>query len=99
MAWRCPTPAATGQQAPTQLRQRPANVAHRTTTEARQVRVARQSVPLPLSRAAMLQPSNGAVAKLNAPATTTPAQKVAVAPTAPSAEQNSNNDSAVAAGR
>jgi hypothetical protein len=100
MAWSRQTLAASGHQPPTQLRQRPANaVAHRPTTEGKQIRVARQPVPLPHARAAMLQPSNDAAGKSAGPATTTPAQQAAATPVTPSAEQKSTVDGAVVAGR
>jgi len=98
MAWSRQMLVASGQLAPTQ-RQRAAKPAHRTTTEARQVHTARQSVPLPLSRAAMLQPSNGAAGKTDRPATATSAQQAAATPAAPLAEQKSNDEGAIVAGR
>ena len=100
MAWSRQTLAAAGHRTPAQLRQHPAStLAHRTTAEGKQVRIARQVVPLPLSRAAMLQPTNSAAGKPNGSATTAPAQQAATTPTAPSAEPKPNNDSVVVAGR
>ena len=101
MAWsRQALAAASGHRTPAQLRQHPASaMAHRTTAEGKQVRVARQAVPLPLSRAAMLQPTNSAAGKPNGSATAAPAQQAATTPTAPSAEPKPNNDSVVVAAR
>ena len=93
MAWSRQTLAASGHRTPAQLRQHPANaMAHRTTT-GKQVRIARQVVPLPLSRAAMLQPATSATGKPNGSATTAPAQQAATTPMAPPVEQKSNDDS------
>jgi hypothetical protein len=64
MAWSRQMLSASGHQAPTQLRQRSASaIAHRATTPARQVRVARQAVPLPPARVALLQPADHAAGK------------------------------------
>jgi len=76
--------SASGHQAPTQLRQRPASaIAHRATTPARQVRVARQAVPLPPARVALLQPADHAAGKPDGP------------PDKPGAEANFNTTRAV----
>src|SRR4249919_152702 len=54
MAWSRQVLSASGHQAPAQFRQRPANaVAHRATTAVKQVRAARQVVPLPPAKIAM----------------------------------------------
>ena len=84
MAWSRQMLSASGHQAPTQLRQRPASaIAHRATTPARQVRVARQAVPLPPARVAMLQPADRAAGKPDGP------------PDKPGAEANFNTTKAV----
>jgi len=68
MAWSRQMLSASRHQAPTQLRQRPASaIAHRATTPARQVRVARQAVPLPPARVALLQPADHAAGKPDGP--------------------------------
>ena len=112
MAWSRQTLSASGHQAPTQLRPRPASgVAHRATTAGRQVRVARQAVPLPPSRIAMSGKSDGPPDKLGAEANfnatkampehaaTAPAQQATAATVAPPPEQKSNNDDAAASSR
>ncbi len=97
MAWSRQTLSASGHQAPTQIRQRPASgVAHRATTAGRQVRVARQAVPLPPSRIAMLRHTDKAMPEHVA---TAPAQEATAATIAPSPEQKSNNDDAVVSSR
>jgi hypothetical protein len=84
MAWSRQMLSASGHQAPTQLRQRPASaIAHRATTPARQVRVARQAVPLPPARVALLQPADHAAGKPDGP------------PDKPGAEANFNTTRAV----
>src|SRR4029078_11866009 len=68
MAWSRQMLSASGHQAPTQLRQRPASaIAPRATPPARQVRVARQPVPLPPARVALLQPADHAARKPDGP--------------------------------
>jgi hypothetical protein len=64
MAWSRQVLAGSGHQAPAPVRPRPANgVAHRVTTPRKQVRVARQAVPLPSARVAMVQPADHAAGK------------------------------------
>jgi len=61
MAWSRQILSASGHQAPTQ---RPASATvHRATTPARQVRVARQVVPLPPARVAMVPPADNVAGK------------------------------------
>lgn len=61
MAWSRQMLSASGHQAPTQ---RPASATvHRATTPARQVRVARQVVPLPPARVAMVPPADNVAGK------------------------------------
>ena len=74
MAWSRQTSSMAGHLAPTQLRQRSANeVAHRPTTvgkslkPAAQARVARQAVPLPRAKVAMLQPADNVADRSDVP--------------------------------
>ena len=117
MAWSRQMLSASGHQATTQLRQRPASsIAHRATTAGKQVRVARQAVPLLPARVATVAPADNAAGKPDGPpdrlraeanfnttnakpehVATAPAQQATAAPLAPSPEQKSNNDDAVAA--
>jgi len=116
MAWSRQMLSASGHQAPTQLRQRPATgIAHGATTAGKQVRVARQAVPLPPSRVVMVPPADNAAGKpdgsLGAEANfnttravpehvaTAHAQQATAAPLALSPEQKSNNGDAVVASR
>jgi hypothetical protein len=105
MAWSRQMLSASGHQAPTQ---RPASaIVHRATTPARQVRAARQAVPLPPARVAMVPPADraadktdGSPDKLGAEANFNTTKAVPEhAATAPSPEQKSNNDDAVVASR
>jgi hypothetical protein len=116
MAWSRQMLSASGHQATTQLRQRPASsIAHRATTAGKQVRVARQAVPLLPARVATVAPADNAAGKPDGPpdrlraeanfnttkavpehVATARAQQATPAPTAPSPEQKSNNDDAVA---
>src|SRR3954454_20408178 len=83
MAWSRQILSASGHQAPT--RQRPASsIAHRATTAGKQVRVARQAVPLPPARVAMVQPADNAAGKSDG------------SPDKPGAEANFNATNAVA---
>jgi hypothetical protein len=67
MDWSRQLLSASGHPPGTQLRQHPAsNTPHRATAPVRQVRVPRQAVPLPPTRAAMLQPADSA-GKADAP--------------------------------
>jgi hypothetical protein len=82
MAWSRQILSASGHQAP--LRQRQASgIAHRATTAAKQVRVARQAVPLPPARLAMVQPAYNAAGKSDG------------SPDKPGAEANFNSTKAV----
>lgn len=64
MAWSRQVLSASGHQAPTQARPHPANgIAHRATTARKPVHVARQVVPLPPARVAMVQPADNAAGK------------------------------------
>jgi hypothetical protein len=84
MAWSRQMLSASGHQAPTQLRQRPASgIVHRATTAGKQVRVARQAVPLPPDRVAMVQPAESAAGKPDGP------------PDKPGAKANLNTTKAV----
>jgi hypothetical protein len=84
MAWSRQILSASGHQAPTQLRQRPASaIAHRATTAGKQVRVARQAVPLPPAKVAMVQPADSAAGKPDGP------------PDKPGAQVNFNTTTAV----
>ena len=68
MAWSRQMLSASGHQATTQLRQRPASsIAHRATTAGKQVRVARQAVPLLPARVATVAPADNAAGKPDGP--------------------------------
>ena len=68
MAWSRQMLSGSGHAAGTQLRQRPASgMAHHTTAAGKQVRAAKQAVPLPPARVATLQPADSAAGKLDGP--------------------------------